>query len=547
MDSYNVFYVLFILFVCLFWRHDCSKICLSCSELLENEMCHNAIQCRENEVCFTQKYQTMDNRTLYDVGCSYPELCRKNTLGVVFGRRSGDRGHILCHRCCDESVCNAHTTCDDDSNDHKLQCLFCSGVESVDKCNRNITCATNEVCFMQKYQATLNKTLFDFGCKRSTMCTNRLQSNVLGRSTEEEKHLLCETCCNGDSICNRDLVCSHHNLASINDSCSSTSDCMSNLICKSEKCTCPIDDYYWSINTCKNKKLFNAVCKSSDECFDSLYCNHGICKCDRIDYWGGQKCYRRKNLHASCQTSSECQDTLHCINGSCSCFETDYDFWNGTLCVQKKGVGQGCYYSNDCKLSLLCLNHTCKCNESHSWNGTSCKLAISYPSECADIYFNSDGVFNIYPYEKDNPVPVFCKLENGTRWTVIQRRTNGLVDFYRTWNEYKKGFGSVYGEYWLGNDNIHLISTNGRHKIHIEMMGGNGSMFYADYSIFSVQNETSKYLLHVTGYSGNAGDNMDNVEYNARSNGAPFSTRDRNNGASDKVNCANNDDQTEVA
>lgn len=33
------------------------------------------------------------------------KLCRKNSLGVVFGRRSGDRGHILCHRCCDESVC----------------------------------------------------------------------------------------------------------------------------------------------------------------------------------------------------------------------------------------------------------------------------------------------------------------------------------------------------------------------------------------------------------------------------------------------------------
>ncbi|CAC5410847.1 unnamed protein product [Mytilus coruscus] len=185
----------------------------------------------------------MENRTLYDVGCSYPELCRKNSLGVGFGKRSGDRGHLLCHRCCDESECNAYATCDDDSND---------------------------------------------------------------------------------------------------------------------------------------------------------------------------------------------------------------------------------------------------------------------PSECADILFNSDGVFNIYPKGNDNPVPVYCKLENGTKWTVIQRRTNGSVDFYKTWNEYKKGFGNVHGEYWLGNDVIHNISSNGRHKLRIFLGAENGTTYIAEYSTFRVGDENTNYLINVTGYSGSA-------------------------------------------
>ena len=34
---------------------------------------------------------------------------------------------------------------------------------------------------------------------------------------------------------------------------------------------------------------------------------------------------------------------------------------------------------------------------------------------------------------------------------MIQRRYNETVDFDRNWDEYKNGFGSAYGEYWLGN------------------------------------------------------------------------------------------------
>ena len=50
---------------------------------------------------------------------------------------------------------------------------------------------------------------------------------------------------------------------------------------------------------------------------------------------------------------------------------------------------------------------------------------------------------------------------------IIQKRFDGVENFYRDWNDYKYGFGNKTGEYWLGNGYIFImyLQTEGESAI----------------------------------------------------------------------------------
>lgn len=73
---------------------------------------------------------------------------------------------------------------------------------------------------------------------------------------------------------------------------------------------------------------------------------------------------------------------------------------------------------------------------------------------------------------------------NGGGWTVIQRRKVGLSSFNRDWKQYKKGFGTIRGDFWLGNENIFRMTrqpTVLRIEMEVRGMGRNlGGNFSID-------------------------------------------------------------------
>ncbi|XP_052065219.1 low-density lipoprotein receptor-like [Mytilus californianus] len=226
-------------------------------------------------------------------------------------------------------------------------------------------------------------------------------------------------------------------------------------------------------------------------------------------------------IKSTCENTYECSGKLLCIDGICQCYEQFV--WNRTNCVKKKEMSKVCTDSVECQDNLDCINSRCSCKRSTYWNGISC--ARKFPSECEDISSDKDGVYLVYPKGKMTyrKILVYCITSGNKKWTVIQKRTDESVDFYRTWSEYSNGFGRVDRDHWLGNENIYRLSQDGTHELSIVLVDWEGNLMEANYSQFSVNSEEDNYSLSVSGYSGNAGDGMD--YHNSKS----FYTKDRDN------------------
>ena len=91
---------------------------------------------------------------------------------------------------------------------------------------------------------------------------------------------------------------------------------------------------------------------------------------------------------------------------------------------------------------------------------------------------------------------VFCDQKTaGGGWTVFQKRRDGSVDFFRAWDDYKRGFGNLNGEFWLGLDKIYRLTVSGSCKLRVDLEDLHGNTAFAEYSSFAVTRERAKYLL----------------------------------------------------
>ena len=89
-----------------------------------------------------------------------------------------------------------------------------------------------------------------------------------------------------------------------------------------------------------------------------------------------------------------------------------------------------------------------------------------------EVYKSGDKISGVHKIDPDGlgEFEVFCDQKTaGGGWTVFQKRYGGTVDFFRAWADYKRGFGNLNGEFWLGLEKIRRLTACSSNKLRVDL------------------------------------------------------------------------------
>ncbi|XP_038058889.1 microfibril-associated glycoprotein 4-like [Patiria miniata] len=248
-----------------------------------------------------------------------------------------------------------------------------------------------------------------------------------------------------------------------------------------------------------------------------------------VDGFQGDNCFHRKRVFIAADNRTLQTSTFR-----------EEQVKSTVRCVSYCHADNNCRSVNYCKTEQLCQMN----------NLTRMQYPADFITHYGSVYFDDDvdtslfsvpqfrgcdevlqtghnvsGIYTIFPAGFNDGLQVYCDMEtDGGGWIVIQRRQDGSVDFYRNWAGYQVGFGSLSGEFWLGNDNLRsLTETEGKWQLRIDLEDWENNTAWAEYDDFQIHGDN--YTLRVNPYNiySTAGDSL------TYHNGMMFSTKDKDN------------------
>ena len=132
---------------------------------------------------------------------------------------------------------------------------------------------------------------------------------------------------------------------------------------------------------------------------------------------------------------------------------------------------------------------------------------------------------------------VYCIMQgdDGGGWMIFLRRYDGSVSFrHPTWSPYKEGFGSASGEYWLGNEALHQVTSRTPHDMLVVATSYNSKTMKTRLKNFRISSEKDAYEMDYDSYY--PGDSSFRF---LPVHPCKFTTLDRDNDNKTDQNCAN--------
>lgn len=146
---------------------------------------------------------------------------------------------------------------------------------------------------------------------------------------------------------------------------------------------------------------------------------------------------------------------------------------------------------------------------------------------------NPSGVYTILA-ATPHPHEVWCDMDSdGGGWTVFLSRLDGSVDFDRDLVAYTQGFGNISGEYWLGLDTLHALTSSRTYELRADISDWEGGTVFSAHASMVVAGEAENYTLTLGAYTGGEGGDGFLV-----SNGMGFSAKHVDRDLSPRHNCA---------